>query len=174
MRKFRCALVVLSLNEECSCSVFHDQRELSFRKGDVISLCKQIDKNWYEGQLSDGRKGLIPANYVEVHYTPCHTFTCACTDTAHYHIILTYIHAYIHTYIQSYTHAYTHAKSCRHTYTHTHTPIQLYIHTYIHNIYIAYTHAYIHTYIHTNPYTHNQSHNTYITRYYLSANTLRP
>lgn len=40
-------------------------RELSFRKGDLINVRRQIDANWYEGELH-GRSGLFPYNYVEV------------------------------------------------------------------------------------------------------------
>ncbi|XP_063360557.1 uncharacterized protein LOC134649649 [Cydia amplana] len=41
------------------------QRELSFRKGDLIHVRRQIDANWYEGELH-GRIGLFPYNYVEI------------------------------------------------------------------------------------------------------------
>lgn len=50
-------------------------RELSFRKGDIIFVRKQIDKNWYEGE-HNAMVGLFPFNYVEVR--PCffkHCFT---------------------------------------------------------------------------------------------------
>ncbi|CAG9858074.1 unnamed protein product [Phyllotreta striolata] len=40
-------------------------RELTFRKGDVIYLRRQIDKNWYEGELN-AMVGLFPTNYVEI------------------------------------------------------------------------------------------------------------
>ncbi|KAI5631403.1 variant SH3 domain-containing protein [Phthorimaea operculella] len=40
-------------------------RELSFRKGDLINVRRQIDANWYEGELH-GRHGLFPYNYVEI------------------------------------------------------------------------------------------------------------
>ena len=40
-------------------------RELSFRKGEMIHVRRQIDNNWYEGELH-GRIGLFPYNYVEV------------------------------------------------------------------------------------------------------------
>ncbi|XP_026736963.1 sorbin and SH3 domain-containing protein 1-like isoform X8 [Trichoplusia ni] len=41
------------------------QRELSFRKGEMILVRRQIDNNWYEGELN-GRIGLFPYNYVEI------------------------------------------------------------------------------------------------------------
>nr|XP_026496919.1 uncharacterized protein LOC113401289 isoform X1 [Vanessa tameamea] len=40
-------------------------RELSFRKGDIINVRKQIDSNWYEGEVH-GKIGLFPYNYVEL------------------------------------------------------------------------------------------------------------
>lgn len=40
-------------------------RELSFRKGEIIHVRRQVDSNWYEGELH-GRVGLFPYNYVEV------------------------------------------------------------------------------------------------------------
>ncbi|KAK3917926.1 Vinexin, partial [Frankliniella fusca] len=40
-------------------------RELSFRRGDVILVKRQVDRNWYEGELN-GVQGLFPTNYVEV------------------------------------------------------------------------------------------------------------
>ncbi|XP_073942959.1 cbl-associated protein isoform X4 [Choristoneura fumiferana] len=40
-------------------------RELSFKKGDLIQVRRQIDSNWYEGELH-GRIGLFPYNYVEI------------------------------------------------------------------------------------------------------------
>ena len=43
----------------------HFHREMSFDRGDVIDLLRQLDMNWYEGQLN-GRKGIIPSNYIEV------------------------------------------------------------------------------------------------------------
>lgn len=40
-------------------------RELSFRKGDIINVRRQVDKNWIDGELN-GRRGIFPQNYVEV------------------------------------------------------------------------------------------------------------
>lgn len=40
-------------------------RELSFKKGDVIYIRREIDKNWYEGEIN-ATIGLLPANYVQV------------------------------------------------------------------------------------------------------------
>ena len=34
-------------------------------QGDVVTLLRQLDQHWFEGQLQ-GRKGIFPANYVEV------------------------------------------------------------------------------------------------------------
>jgi len=40
-------------------------RELSFNKGDVVSVIKQLDPNWYEAELN-GKVGLVPSSYIEV------------------------------------------------------------------------------------------------------------
>ncbi|KAK2160623.1 hypothetical protein LSH36_129g05064 [Paralvinella palmiformis] len=39
--------------------------EISFRKGDTVSLIRRIDNNWFEGRV-DGRHGIFPVSYVEV------------------------------------------------------------------------------------------------------------
>eukprot|EP00126_Sphaerothecum_destruens_P007742 Sdes_comp19970_c0_seq1m12533 len=39
--------------------------ELSFREGDIINMHRQLDSNWYEGELN-GRVGIFPTNYVEM------------------------------------------------------------------------------------------------------------
>jgi len=41
------------------------RRELSFRRGDVLHLIRQLDKNWFEARLH-GRVGIVPANYLQV------------------------------------------------------------------------------------------------------------
>lgn len=41
------------------------QRELTFRRGDLIFVRRQVDKNWYEGE-HNAMIGLFPFNYVEV------------------------------------------------------------------------------------------------------------
>jgi len=33
-------------------------------QGDVVSLVRCVDTNWYEGELN-GRRGLFPVSYVE-------------------------------------------------------------------------------------------------------------
>jgi hypothetical protein len=40
-------------------------RELSFKKGDIIYIRRQIDKNWYEGE-HNAMTGLLPVQYVDV------------------------------------------------------------------------------------------------------------
>ena len=40
-------------------------RELSMRKGDVIYLIRDVDKNWYEGE-HHGCVGIVPKSYVQV------------------------------------------------------------------------------------------------------------
>lgn len=40
-------------------------RELSFKKGDIIYIRREIDKNWFEGE-HNAMVGLLPSNYIEV------------------------------------------------------------------------------------------------------------
>ncbi|KAF4530591.1 hypothetical protein B566_EDAN006797, partial [Ephemera danica] len=40
-------------------------RELTFRRGDIIIVRRQIDKNWYEGE-HNASIGLFPFNYIEI------------------------------------------------------------------------------------------------------------
>ncbi|XP_063859713.1 uncharacterized protein LOC135100596 isoform X5 [Scylla paramamosain] len=42
-----------------------NKREISFNKGDVVFIRRQIDKNWYEGEHR-GSVGIFPCNYVEI------------------------------------------------------------------------------------------------------------
>lgn len=44
---------------------FISSRELSFKKGDIIYIRRQIDKNWYEGE-HNANIGLLPVQYVDV------------------------------------------------------------------------------------------------------------
>lgn len=39
--------------------------DLAFKKGDVVTLRRQIDDNWYQGELR-GQIGVFPASYVQV------------------------------------------------------------------------------------------------------------
>jgi len=41
------------------------QRELPLRKGDIVYLLRQIDRNWFKGERH-GTVGIFPVNYVEV------------------------------------------------------------------------------------------------------------
>ncbi|XP_069045249.1 sorbin and SH3 domain-containing protein 1 isoform X26 [Lepisosteus oculatus] len=41
--------------------------EMSFRKGERITLIRRVDENWYEGKVSGtSRQGIFPVTYVEV------------------------------------------------------------------------------------------------------------
>lgn len=40
-------------------------RELTLKKGDIVYIHKEVDKNWLEGEHHGGL-GIFPANYVEV------------------------------------------------------------------------------------------------------------
>ncbi|XP_063045815.1 sorbin and SH3 domain-containing protein 1 isoform X2 [Engraulis encrasicolus] len=39
-------------------------KELTFRKGDTVYITRQVDRNWYEGELH-GRIGIFPISYVQ-------------------------------------------------------------------------------------------------------------
>lgn len=39
--------------------------ELRLRRGDIVTILRQVDANWYEGKI-DGRRGIFPVSYVEV------------------------------------------------------------------------------------------------------------
>ncbi|XP_073776931.1 sorbin and SH3 domain-containing protein 1 isoform X43 [Danio rerio] len=45
--------------------------EMSFRKGERITLIRRVDENWYEGKISGtNRQGIFPVTYIEVHKRP--------------------------------------------------------------------------------------------------------
>ncbi|XP_018524452.1 vinexin isoform X2 [Lates calcarifer] len=45
--------------------------ELSFRKGEVISITRRVDDKWLEGRISGtSRSGIFPASYVQVNKMP--------------------------------------------------------------------------------------------------------
>ncbi|XP_076830435.1 sorbin and SH3 domain-containing protein 1 isoform X5 [Brachyhypopomus gauderio] len=45
--------------------------EMSFRKGERITLIRRVDENWYEGKISGtNRQGIFPVSYVDVHKRP--------------------------------------------------------------------------------------------------------
>lgn len=55
---------------EPSCKALYDfvpenDGELGFYEGEIITLVRQIDENWFEGRLR-GQTGYFPNNYVEV------------------------------------------------------------------------------------------------------------
>lgn len=47
----------------------HYSNELSFRRGDHLILVRTVDEHWYEAEI-DGKRGLVPSNYLEVIKTP--------------------------------------------------------------------------------------------------------
>ncbi|XP_075866028.1 sorbin and SH3 domain-containing protein 1 isoform X4 [Microcebus murinus] len=47
------------------------QVEMSFRKGERITLLRQVDENWYEGRIpGTSRQGIFPITYVDVMKRP--------------------------------------------------------------------------------------------------------
>ncbi|KAL5011887.1 hypothetical protein ScPMuIL_010438 [Solemya velum] len=61
---------VSSVSRPCAKGLFSYQNEkeesdLAFKKGDMINLHKQIDDNWFYGELN-GTQGFFPSSYVQV------------------------------------------------------------------------------------------------------------
>ncbi|KAL3211621.1 hypothetical protein MRX96_036313 [Rhipicephalus microplus] len=56
---------VLHPAERCTISSRRTRASWASTRGDLISLVRRVDDNWYEGSL-DGRTGMFPVNYVEV------------------------------------------------------------------------------------------------------------
>ena len=42
-----------------------NHRELSFKKGDLVYIRRQVDGNWYEGERN-AMIGILPITYVEI------------------------------------------------------------------------------------------------------------
>ena len=42
-----------------------DPEDLSFKKGDVLSILKKEEDDWWLARHSSGKEGLIPRPYVE-------------------------------------------------------------------------------------------------------------
>ena len=42
-----------------------NHREISFKKGDLIYIKRQVDSNWYEGERN-AMIGIFPTTYVEI------------------------------------------------------------------------------------------------------------
>lgn len=44
--------------------------ELSLNKGELVSLTRRVDPNWFEGRIGN-RKGIFPVTYVDVLLVSC-------------------------------------------------------------------------------------------------------
>lgn len=55
--------------------------ELSFHEGEIVTLCRHIDKDWIEGKI-DGKKGIFPKSYVNI-LVDCEDYRIAVGDTSH-------------------------------------------------------------------------------------------
>ena len=53
--------------------------ELSFHEGEIVTLCRHIDKDWIEGKI-DGKKGIFPKSYVNI-LVDCEDYSSAVGDT---------------------------------------------------------------------------------------------
>ncbi|XP_060096975.1 sorbin and SH3 domain-containing protein 1 [Heteronotia binoei] len=57
------------------------QVEMSFKKGERITLLRRVDENWYEGRIpGTSRQGIFPVTYVEVFKRPVVKNTLDYTD----------------------------------------------------------------------------------------------
>jgi len=64
--KLICFLFIESENLEATAQFdfnARSERELSFKKGDTLTLYTQVSNDWWRGALA-GREGLIPDKYI--------------------------------------------------------------------------------------------------------------
>jgi len=54
--------------------------ELSFHKGEIVTLCRHIDEDWIEGKI-DGKKGIFPKSYVNI-LVDCEDYSSAVGDAS--------------------------------------------------------------------------------------------
>ncbi|XP_069693498.1 dynamin-binding protein-like isoform X2 [Periplaneta americana] len=54
------------------------ENELSFHEGEIVTLCRHIDKDWIEGKI-DGKKGIFPKSYVNI-LVDCENYTSSTRD----------------------------------------------------------------------------------------------
>jgi len=54
--------------------------EISFHEGEIVTLCRHIDKDWIEGKI-DGKKGIFPKSYVNI-LVDCEDYSSATGDTS--------------------------------------------------------------------------------------------
>ncbi|KAK2712359.1 E3 ubiquitin-protein ligase SH3RF1-like isoform X2 [Artemia franciscana] len=68
-RRYDFTIPQIDLETPCAKALYNfdaqEPGDLSFKKGDVIQLRRQIDPNWYLGELR-GQQGFFPATYVQV------------------------------------------------------------------------------------------------------------
>ena len=53
--------------------------ELSFHEGEIVTLCRHIDRDWVEGKI-DGKKGIFPKSYINI-LVDCEDYSSAVGDT---------------------------------------------------------------------------------------------
>lgn len=46
--------------------LLQDPEDLPFRKNDMLTILKKEEDQWWLARDSQGKEGMIPANYVEV------------------------------------------------------------------------------------------------------------
>jgi hypothetical protein len=55
--------------------------ELSFHEGEIVTLCRHIDKDWIEGKI-DGKKGIFPKSYINI-LVDCEDYRSVVGDNIH-------------------------------------------------------------------------------------------
>lgn len=58
--------VIASAVELISLLIQDDPEDLSFKKGDVMTVLRKDEDEWWFAQHEDGRRGSIPVPYVKV------------------------------------------------------------------------------------------------------------
>ena len=63
-------LLSLLLHSDIRCCCFQDPDDLPFEKGEILSLIRKDEEQWWTACNSRGQKGLVPVPYIErVTYT---------------------------------------------------------------------------------------------------------
>lgn len=55
--------------------------ELSFHEGEIVTLCRHVDRDWIEGKI-DGKKGIFPKSYVNI-LVDCEGYASAVEDNSY-------------------------------------------------------------------------------------------
>ena len=56
---------IVYVKQENCLLVTDDEDEISFSAGDIITNLKPLGEDWRMGTAPDGRRGVLPAGYIE-------------------------------------------------------------------------------------------------------------